>query len=186
MRALWSSLPDLLVALSSCERPLEERRDELSRVVNGVDNIVFSEALSAEGALVFAKACKLGLEGIASKRAGSRYRSGTSRIWLKSKNPAFVRGCHDASAHTRAVAATRMVFRSYGRGVCKGGSDSACRDINVRFRPFATFCCGPDECVLWADCGPSRAAFCRAGVRSEAGFHVVRGSTALDAKWTRR
>jgi bifunctional non-homologous end joining protein LigD len=73
------------------QRPLEERRDELSRVVRDVDNIVFSEALSAEGALVFAKACKLGLEGIVSKRAGSRYRSGTSRQWLKSKNPAFVR-----------------------------------------------------------------------------------------------
>jgi bifunctional non-homologous end joining protein LigD len=49
------------------QRPLEERRDELSRVVRGVDNILFSEALSAEGALVFAKACKMGLEGIVSK-----------------------------------------------------------------------------------------------------------------------
>jgi bifunctional non-homologous end joining protein LigD len=73
------------------QRPLEERRDELSRLVHGVDNILFSEALSAEGALVFAKACKLGLEGIVSKRAGSRYRSGTSRNWLKSKNLEFVR-----------------------------------------------------------------------------------------------
>ena len=38
----------------------------------------------------------------------------------------------------------------------------------------------------WADCGPSRAAFCRPGVCSEAGFRVVRGSTALDGKWTCR
>jgi bifunctional non-homologous end joining protein LigD len=52
---------------------------------------VFSEALSAEGAVVFAHACKLGLEGIVSKRVGSRYWSGRSRQWLKSKNPAFVR-----------------------------------------------------------------------------------------------
>ena len=41
--------------------------------------------------LVFAKARELGLEGIVSKRAGSLYRSGTSRSWLKSKNSAFVR-----------------------------------------------------------------------------------------------
>ena len=41
--------------------------------------------------LVFAKACKLGLEGIVPKRAGSRYRSGNSRQWLKAKNPAFMR-----------------------------------------------------------------------------------------------
>jgi ATP-dependent DNA ligase len=32
-------------------------------------------------------ACKLGLEGIVSKRLGSRYRSGRSKDWLKFKNP---------------------------------------------------------------------------------------------------
>jgi bifunctional non-homologous end joining protein LigD len=53
--------------------------------------VLFSEALSAEGALVFAKACKLGLEGIVSKRAGRPYRSGTSHNWLKAKNPEFER-----------------------------------------------------------------------------------------------
>jgi bifunctional non-homologous end joining protein LigD len=47
--------------------------------------------IEGDGAILFAHACKLGLEGIVSKRAGSRYRSGTSRNWLKSKNPAFVR-----------------------------------------------------------------------------------------------
>jgi bifunctional non-homologous end joining protein LigD len=32
-------------------------------------------------------ACKMGLEGIVSKRLGSRYRSGRSPDWLKFKNP---------------------------------------------------------------------------------------------------
>jgi hypothetical protein len=32
-------------------------------------------------------ACRLGLEGIVSKRLGSRFRSGRSRHWVKSKNP---------------------------------------------------------------------------------------------------
>ena len=84
-----------LLSLSGADlrqRPLEERRDKLSQLVHGVDCIVFSEALSAEGAIVFAKACEMGLEGIVSKRARSRYRSGNSRQWMKSKNPAFVRG----------------------------------------------------------------------------------------------
>src|SRR5271166_30421 len=50
--------PPSAPALSPCpQRPLEERRDELSQLVHGVDNILFSEALSAEGALVFAKTC---------------------------------------------------------------------------------------------------------------------------------
>jgi bifunctional non-homologous end joining protein LigD len=73
------------------QRPLEERRAALSPLVAGVAHILFSDALSAEGAVVFAHACKLGLEGIVSKRAGSRYSSGNSRQWVKTKNPAFVR-----------------------------------------------------------------------------------------------
>ena len=32
--------------------------------------------------------CWLGLEGIVSKRLDSPYRSGPSKVWLKSKNPA--------------------------------------------------------------------------------------------------
>jgi bifunctional non-homologous end joining protein LigD len=40
------------------------------------------------GDVVFRHACKLGLEGIVSKRLGSPYRSGRSRHWVKMKNPA--------------------------------------------------------------------------------------------------
>jgi ATP-dependent DNA ligase len=42
----------------------------------------------ANGPLVFAHACKLGLEGIVSKRRNSPYRSGRTPDWIKSKNPA--------------------------------------------------------------------------------------------------
>ena len=72
-------------------RPLEERRDALAHLVAGVANLQFSAALSTEGATVFTHACKLGLEGIVSKRAGSRYRSGPSRNWFKCLNPEFER-----------------------------------------------------------------------------------------------
>jgi bifunctional non-homologous end joining protein LigD len=37
--------------------------------------------------VIFRHACKMGLEGIVSKRLGSRYRSGRSPDWLKFKNP---------------------------------------------------------------------------------------------------
>jgi ATP-dependent DNA ligase len=40
------------------------------------------------GVEVFEHACRMGLEGIVSKRLGSRYRSGRSPDWLKFKNPA--------------------------------------------------------------------------------------------------
>jgi bifunctional non-homologous end joining protein LigD len=43
---------------------------------------------SRNGPIVFEHACKLGLEGIVSKRRDSGYRSGRSPHWIKSKNPA--------------------------------------------------------------------------------------------------
>ena len=71
--------------------PLEVRRAELEGLIAGQDGIMFSEAIEAEGALVFAKACEMGLEGIVSKRLGGSYSSGRCRNWLKVKNSAFQR-----------------------------------------------------------------------------------------------
>ena len=73
------------------ERPIEARREAFARLVAGAKGIVISEALPAEGAVVFKKACERSLEGIVSKRAGSRYHSGRSGTWLKTKNLDFVR-----------------------------------------------------------------------------------------------
>ena len=47
-----------------------------------------NEHIEFDGPTVFAHACKMGLEGIVSKRKDSRYRSGPSPDWIKSKNPA--------------------------------------------------------------------------------------------------
>jgi len=46
-----------------------------------------SEHTAEDGALIFKQACKLGLEGVVSKRLSAPYRSGPSRDWLKIKNP---------------------------------------------------------------------------------------------------
>jgi len=43
--------------------------------------------MEGDGPTVFAHACKMGLEGIVSKRKDSAYRSGRSPDWLKMKNP---------------------------------------------------------------------------------------------------
>jgi bifunctional non-homologous end joining protein LigD len=48
---------------------------------------VLNEHIDEPGDVVFRHACKMGLEGIVSKRLGSRYRSGRSKDWLKFKNP---------------------------------------------------------------------------------------------------
>jgi ATP-dependent DNA ligase len=41
---------------------------------------------TSSGPTAFAYACKIGLEGIVSKRKDSAYRSGRSSDWLKMKN----------------------------------------------------------------------------------------------------
>jgi bifunctional non-homologous end joining protein LigD len=41
-----------------------------------------------DGETGFRHACKMGLEGIVSKRKDTTYRSGRSSDWLKMKNPA--------------------------------------------------------------------------------------------------
>jgi len=45
-----------------------------------------SNDIEGDGPTVFDHACKLGLEGIVSKRKDSAYRSGRSPDWLKMKN----------------------------------------------------------------------------------------------------
>jgi bifunctional non-homologous end joining protein LigD len=50
--------------------------------------IVLSDHTGDDGATVFLQACRMGLEGIVSKRLTAPYRSGPSRDWLKIKNPA--------------------------------------------------------------------------------------------------
>jgi bifunctional non-homologous end joining protein LigD len=69
-------------------KPLERRRDLLKRLLGPNDPtspIHFSESVIGDGHALFEAADAMGLEGIVSKRVGSRYRSGSSKDWLKTK-----------------------------------------------------------------------------------------------------
>jgi bifunctional non-homologous end joining protein LigD len=70
--------------------PLAVRKATLADILaRASPGLRFTEHLDEEdGALVFQHACKLGLEGIVSKRRNSVYSSGRSPHWIKSKNPA--------------------------------------------------------------------------------------------------
>jgi len=69
--------------------PIEQRKRKLAKLVHGPrPGIVLNELYEGDGEIVFAHACKLGCEGIVSKRLGSIYRRGRSPHWLKVKNPA--------------------------------------------------------------------------------------------------
>ena len=68
----------------------------LRRARGGVQYVEHTEG---DGEEMFAAACKLGLEGIVSKRLDAPYRSGPARSWLKTRNP-------KAPAATRAIDGT--------------------------------------------------------------------------------
>jgi bifunctional non-homologous end joining protein LigD len=68
--------------------PIEHRKHKPPRLVRTPrPGIVVNEHYDGEGDIVFKYACKLGCEGIVSKRLGSSYRSGRSAHWVKVKNP---------------------------------------------------------------------------------------------------
>jgi ATP-dependent DNA ligase len=69
--------------------PIEARKAALAKLLRHAKvGMLLNEHIGEPGDVVFRHACKLGLEGIVSKRLGSPYRSGRSRDWIKMKNPA--------------------------------------------------------------------------------------------------
>jgi bifunctional non-homologous end joining protein LigD len=62
--------------------------------------ILLNEHVADDGALVFAHACLMGLEGIVAQRIDLPYRSGRSKAWRKVRNP-------------KAPAATRIEDRTF-------------------------------------------------------------------------
>jgi bifunctional non-homologous end joining protein LigD len=68
---------------------IELRKSALAKLLRRAPmNLQLNEHIEEPGEIVFRHACKLGFEGIVSKRLGSPYVSGRSRHWLKFKNPA--------------------------------------------------------------------------------------------------
>ena len=80
---------DLLLSGEDIRRqPLIERKKALQWVLRKAhDGIQYVEHTEGDGRKMFQAVCKLGLEGIVSKKLNSSYRSGPSKTWIKVKNP---------------------------------------------------------------------------------------------------
>jgi bifunctional non-homologous end joining protein LigD len=73
------------------DRPLLERKAALARLLRQTKaGILLNEHIAEDGASVFVHACRLGAEGIISKRVDGTYRSGPCRVWIKVRNPASI------------------------------------------------------------------------------------------------
>ena len=81
-------------------QPLRQRKLALQKLlIRYLGGIQYVEHSEGDGDRMFDSVCKLGLEGIVSKRLTSVYKSGPSKAWIKVKNPM-------AAAATRAVDGT--------------------------------------------------------------------------------
>jgi bifunctional non-homologous end joining protein LigD len=81
-------------------KPFSERKAMLRKVLRRTRHgIQYVEYTEGDGGEMFKAVCKLGLEGIVSKKLNAPYRSGPSRNWIKVKNP-------KAQAATRAIDGT--------------------------------------------------------------------------------
>lgn len=69
------------------KQPIEGRKRRLAKLLRGAHSqFVLNEDYEADDATVYREACKLGCEGIVSKRIGSLCRAGRSNHWIKVKN----------------------------------------------------------------------------------------------------
>lgn len=77
--------------------PLSIRKANLARLLRGRPDGMFIAPFEAAeiGQELFGAACRMGLEGLVSKRRDRRYSAGRSKDWIKVKNrthPAMTRG----------------------------------------------------------------------------------------------
>ena len=73
------------------DRPFLDRKAALVRLLRDTKTgILLNEHVAEDGPTVFAHACRLGAEGIVSKKVDGTYRSGSCSVWIKVRNPASI------------------------------------------------------------------------------------------------
>lgn len=107
--------------------PLSERKALLRAMLRPLpDNgaIRFSEHFAGNGAALLASACKLGLEGVVSKRIDKPYRPGRRDDWIKCKcvqsDEFVIAGYVDSAATAKSVGALLVGYHSNGKLIYAG------------------------------------------------------------------
>jgi bifunctional non-homologous end joining protein LigD len=96
--------------------PIEIRKAGLAKLLGGPKpGIAVNEHYLGDGDIVYRQACKIGCEGIVSKRLGSPYRSGRSKQWVKIKNPAAPAVRREAEEEWRSVRRRQTQTRKLSR-----------------------------------------------------------------------
>jgi bifunctional non-homologous end joining protein LigD len=106
---------------------LIDRKGLLQTIVSGLtpdSPVRFSEHLAVDGPVMLAHACRMGLEGIVSKRTDLGYRTGRNDSWLKAKcqksQEFVILGYVRSTAASRAVGSLVLGYYDRGRLVYAG------------------------------------------------------------------
>src|SRR6187551_273484 len=129
--------------------PLIERKAKLQALLGRSPKsetmLRYSDHTQGGGARFFAEACKLGLEGVVSKRADSPYRSGRGKDWQKSKGLArqefvIVGFTEPAGGRSHLGALLLGVRRDrqvvYSGRVGTGFSERSLKELHARLAPL--------------------------------------------------
>jgi DNA ligase D-like protein (predicted ligase) len=148
------------------ERPLEERRELLSRLVAdlGDARVVFSTGVHGAGQRLFAEARARGLEGLVAKRLGSRYLPGRrTDAWIKIKAPSHLlcaivgwlsAGRDDLKSLIVAAPDEAGTLRVVGRVGSGLGEPERRRLVELlRARPRSTPIAATEEAGIWVEPG---------------------------------
>ena len=148
--------------------PLLERKEILADILSGMPqqgSIRLCEHLDGDGQAVFDSACRLGSEGIISKRAQGKYVSGRSNGWLKLKcyrEQEFVIGGFTLPSNgIHGIGALLLGYYKNGRLLYAGRTGTGFNQKTHRIlrdrleairgtrSPFATFPAGLGHGVHW-------------------------------------
>jgi bifunctional non-homologous end joining protein LigD len=138
-----------------------------------------SESIAEPGTVLFKQACKMGLEGIISKRNDAPYHSGRGHEWIKTKcsdrQELVVAGFAPSSADAHAVGA--LVLSFYDRGKLRyagrtgtGFTHDSSRELYRRLKPLA-LATSPLDTVPKEERGVRRPIWVEPKIVVEIDFH---------------
>ena len=131
--------------------PLVERKRRLAGLLKGSRRgadarVRYSDHVAGRGEQMLRRACKLGLEGIVSKRSDAPYRSGRSRDWLKvkcsSRQELVVVGFTEPKGGRQGIGALLLGVHDrsgklvYAGKVGTGMNDALLRELRRRLEPL--------------------------------------------------
>jgi bifunctional non-homologous end joining protein LigD len=124
--------------------PLEERKTRLFKLIKPSGVLRLSEHLAGSGPAVLRNACRLGLEGVVSKRRDLPYRSGRNGDWVKTKcterQEFVIAGFVPSTAIKRAVGSLVLGYYEGDRLIYAGRAGTGftaeiARDLYKKLKP---------------------------------------------------